>query len=94
MFGVEVRTIPCGFGASTNAQSLYSVPSNDLGFQPTCKMRMSMCGCNDMMMDPYPHPQHMMDVKHLVYVWGGSENHSMWIWSLNQYTLASFGTKQ
>jgi hypothetical protein len=29
MFGVDVKTIPCGFGASTTAQTLHSAPSSD-----------------------------------------------------------------
>jgi hypothetical protein len=33
MFEVEVKTIPHGFGASTNVKHLHLAPSNDLGFQ-------------------------------------------------------------
>ena len=29
------------------------------------------------------HPQHMKVVKHLLYVWSGCDNHTMWLWSLN-----------
>jgi hypothetical protein len=43
MFGVDVKTIPCGFGASTTAQTLHSAPSSDLGFQPTSKIGADMC---------------------------------------------------
>jgi hypothetical protein len=38
----------------------------------------------------HPQPQHMNDLKYLVYVWSGCGNHSMWVLGLNQSTLASF----
>ena len=47
-----------------------------------------------MMTDPYPHPQHMKVVKHVVYIWSGCRNHSTWVWRLNHHTKASFSTKQ
>ena len=49
---------------------------------------------NGMMVDSYPHPWHMKVIKHLSYHWSGCGNHYMWVWSLNQCTVASFGTKQ
>ena len=49
---------------------------------------------NSMTMDPYPHPQHMKVVNHLAYVWSACENHSMWVWSLNQCTRALFAVPQ
>ena len=55
------------------------------------------CGGKGMMMDPNPnHPQHMnmKVVNHLVYVWSGYGNHSMWVWSLNICTRASCGAQQ
>ena len=69
MFGEEVGTIPCGFGASTTARGLHSEPSNDPGFHPTSQIWVDKCGGNGMMMDPYPHPQHMKVVNHLPYIW-------------------------
>jgi hypothetical protein len=53
-------------------------------------------GRNSMMMDPYPHPQHMKDVKHLSYVVRGCGNQSMRVWSLAKYTIApiSISAKQ
>jgi len=84
MFGVDVGSIPCGFGASTTTQGLHLVESSALGFQPTSQILTDKCGGNGMMMDPYPHPQHMK-------VHG---KHSMWVWSLNHCTRASFGAKQ
>ena len=52
------------------------------------------CGGNDIMMDPYHHPQHMKVVIRLWYVWSGCGKHSMWVWSLNHCTRASLGAKQ
>jgi hypothetical protein len=49
---------------------------------------------NSMMMDPYPHPQHMRHVIPLVYVWSKGGIHSTWVWSINQCTRASYTTKQ
>jgi hypothetical protein len=40
-----------------------------------------------MMVDPSTHPQHMNGLKHLVYVYGGCGNHSIWVWGLNQSTV-------
>ena len=40
--------------------------------------------------DPSAHPQHMNDLKHLVCVWRGYGNHSMWVWGLNQCNMTSF----
>ena len=71
MFGVDVKSIPHGFGAPTTAQTLHSAPSSDAGFQPTSQIWTGQCGVNGMITDPYPHPQHMKVVKHLVYVWSG-----------------------
>jgi hypothetical protein len=73
-----VGTSPCGFGASTNAQWLLLVPSSD--------KNIFSCSCSSysLMMDPYPHPQHMKVVKLLSYVWNVFGNQSMWVWSLNQ----------
>ena len=60
-----------GFGASTTAQTLHSAPSSDPGFQPTSKIGADMFVGNGLMTDPYPHPQHMKVVKHLIYIQGG-----------------------
>ena len=49
---------------------------------------------NGMMMNPYPHSQHMMIVKHLVNIWRGCGSHSTWVWSLNHCIKTSFSTKQ
>ena len=57
-------------------------------------LHRQICWYNGMMMDPYPHPQHMKVVKQLSYVWSGCGNHSMWVWSLNHCTRASFSAKQ
>jgi hypothetical protein len=85
MFGVDMGTIPCGFGAWAIAQRLHLMPSRDQGFQPMThkksKSLLNQCGFNGTMMDPYPHPQHMKVVKRLVYVWSGYGNHSMWVLS-------------
>jgi hypothetical protein len=43
-----------------------------------------------MLVDPFTHPQHMNDLKHLVCVWRGYGNHSMWVWGLNQCNMTSF----
>ncbi len=54
------------------------------------KFRADKYGGNGMMMDPSAHQQLMNVLKHLVYVWSGCGNHSMWVWGLNQCTLTSF----
>jgi hypothetical protein len=59
MFEGGVGTNPSGFGASTNAQGLLLAPSSDPGFELTSQIWTNKCGGNVMMMDPYPHPQHM-----------------------------------
>ena len=92
--GLDVGTIPCGFGASTKAQGLHLLCPSESGFQLTSQIWANKCGCNGMMMDPYAHPQHMKVVKHLSYDWRGWGNHSMWVWSLNQCTRASFAVPQ
>jgi hypothetical protein len=61
--------IPHGFGALTNVKHLHLMQSNDLGFQLTFQIWTGKCGGNGMMMDPYPHPQHMKVVKHLEWKW-------------------------
>jgi hypothetical protein len=64
MFGVDLRTIPCGLGASTiTAQGRHSAPSSDPGFQLISQILTNKFGGNGMMMDPYPLPQHMKIVK-------------------------------
>ena len=88
------KSIPHWFGASTTAQRPHSAPSSDAGFQPTSQIWTGQCGVNGMMTDPYTHPQHMKVVKPLAYVWRGCENHTMWLWSPNHCTKASFSTKQ
>ena len=72
MFGVDVGTIPCGFGASTNAQGLHLLCPSESGFQLTSQILVNKCGSNGMMTDPYPHPQpqHMKVVNHLLYMYG------------------------
>ena len=47
----------------------------------------NMYGGNGMMVDLSAHPLHMNILKHLLYVWSRCENHSMWVWNLNQCTL-------
>ncbi len=37
-------------------------------FQPTFQIRSHKCGSNSMVGAPYPHPQHIMFVNHLVYI--------------------------
>jgi len=60
MLGVDVKSIPHGFGASTTAQRLHSAPSSDAGFQPTSQIfTEKKCGSNGMMMDPHSHPLHI-----------------------------------
>ena len=83
MYGWDVWTNPCGFGASTNAYGLHLVPSSDARFQPTCQIVANKCDGNGMMMDPYAHPQHMKVVNHLLYVWSGCDNYTMCLWNLN-----------
>jgi hypothetical protein len=80
--------------SSTNAQGLHIPPSSDPGFQPTSQIWADKRGSNCMTMDPYPHPQHMKDVKCLVYVWSKGGIHSTWVGSLYQCTMASYTTKQ
>ena len=94
MFGEDVETIPHWFGAPTTAQRLHSAPSSDQGFQLTFQIWVNMCVGYGMMMDPYPHPQHMKVAKHLVYMWSRCGNRFTWVWSLNHCTEASFSTKQ
>ena len=66
-----MRTIPCGFGASTNAQGLHLAPSSDPGFElRTSQIWTEKCSGNGMMMDPYPHPQHMKVVNHTFHMYG------------------------
>ena len=77
-----------------SAQGLHSTPTNDPGFQPTSQIWANKCGGSCMMMDPYPHPQHMKVIKHLSYVWRGFGNHSMWVWSLNQCTITIYSANQ
>ena len=70
---------------------------NQAGTQNFRRLSKSGPACvvvNGMMMDPYPHSQHMKVVTHLVYVWSGCGNRSTWVWSLNHCTKASFSTKQ
>jgi hypothetical protein len=56
-------------------------PDKDPGFWlSTSQIWANRCGGNSMMMDPYPHPQHMKVVNHLSHVWSGSGNqHFMWV---------------
>ena len=70
MFGVDVGTIPCGFGASNNAEQLRSVPSSDTGFQLTPQIWADMCSGNGMMMVRYPHPQHLKVLSNTFHVLG------------------------
>jgi hypothetical protein len=63
MFGVDVGTISCWLGPSTTAQGHHSAPSSDPGFQLISQIVTNKCDGNGMMMDPYPHPQHMKVVK-------------------------------
>ena len=44
-------------------------------------------GYSWVMVDPSALPQHMNSLKHLVYVWSGCGNHSMWVWGLNNPPL-------
>jgi hypothetical protein len=41
-------------------------------------------GSSGVMVDPSAHPHHMNGLKHLVYVWSGCGNHSMWVLGLIQ----------
>jgi hypothetical protein len=50
-------------------------------------------GGNGMMMGPAAHSQLMKVLNHLVYVWSGCGNHSMWVWSLDQCTMILFSTQ-
>ena len=90
IYGVDMGTIPCGLGASTYAQGLHFLYPSESGFQLTSQIMVIKCGPNCMMPDPYPNPQHMKVVNHLVYVWIGYGNHSMWVWNINHSTRASF----
>ena len=63
-------------------------------FSQLFKSGLTTVGANSMTMDPYPHPQHMKDVKALVYVRSGGGIHSILVWSLNQGEMALFGAKQ
>ena len=80
MYGVEVGTISCGFMASTTAGWPRLTSGKDPGFRLTSQIWANRCGGNGMMMDSYPHPQHMKVVNHLSYVWSGSGNHFMWVY--------------
>ena len=55
--------------------------------QEISQLLKSLCankyGGNGMIEDPSAHLLHMNGLKHLVYVWSGSGNHSMWVCSLN-----------
>ena len=94
MYGEEAETISCGFEASITEQQLHLAPSSDQAFLLISRIRTNKCGGIGMMTDPYAHQQHMNVVKHLSYVWRGSGNHLLWVWSLNHWTMPSFGPKQ
>ena len=94
MYGEAMGTIPRGFQALTTAQCLHSAPSSDQGFELASQIWINQLIGNGMMMDLYPHPQHMKVVNHFSYVWRGYGYHSMWISSLNQCTVVSFSAKQ
>ena len=72
VLGVEVGSISHGFEAPTTAQWLHSASSSDPGFLLTFVSIFELTTVggngNSMMMDPCPHPQHMKDVKCLVYI--------------------------
>ena len=58
-------------------------------FSSLSQIWMDKVDGNNMMTNPYPHPQHMKCVKHLSYVWSGGGNHSTWVWSLKHCTRAA-----
>ena len=76
-------------GASFSAKQRLMISAQLPKSWPTNK-----CDGNNMMTDPYPHPQHMKVVNHHLYVSSGCGKHSMWAWSLNHCTRASFSAKQ
>jgi hypothetical protein len=62
MFGVDVGSIPCGFGASTTAQGLHLVASSAfLGFQRASRQILII----GMMQDPFHYSLHLDAVKQL-----------------------------
>ena len=54
------------------------------------KLRTNKYGGSGTMVDPSAHQQPINVLKHLVYVWSGCGNHSMWVWGLNQCTLTFY----
>ncbi len=72
----------------------HNIESNHLGYTCDSDPELEFISHSKKTFIPYPHPQHMKVVTHLVYVWSGCGNHSMWVWSLNHCTRASFSAKQ
>jgi hypothetical protein len=63
-------------------------------FHLTFQIWFHKCIGNSMVGAPYSHPQHIMFGNHLVYVWNGCGNHSMWDESLIHCMMVSFDTQQ
>jgi hypothetical protein len=55
----------------------------DPRFLLTPKFWANKYGSCGMMVDTSAHPLHLKRAKHLVYVWSGCGNHSMWVWGPN-----------
>ena len=54
------------------------------------KLCLNKYGGSGMKVDPSANPLRINGLKHIVHVWSGCGNHSMWVWGLNQCTLTSF----
>ena len=95
MYGVEVGNhFMWVYGPAIAVGWPQLAPDKDPGFWLTSQIWANRCGGNGMMMDPYPHPQHMKVVNHLSYVWSGSGNHLMWVHGLNHSRMASINIWQ
>ena len=75
---------------SSVAQSADGVTTIANVFSQLPKVWAKKYGGSGMVVDPSDHPQHMNNLKHLVYVWSGWGNYSKLILGLNQCTMTSF----
>ena len=69
MSGVEVETIPCGFGASTISWQYHLMFIRYQRIQWTSHIWADNSWGNDTKTDPYPHPQHIEDIDHFFMLW-------------------------
>ena len=82
--------------ASTTAWWYQLTPSSDPcpWFQLTFQIWSHKCGGNSIVGAPYSHQLHTLFVKHLLHIWNGCGNHSMWDESHNHCMMVSFDSQQ